>query len=1636
MWNVPVRFVVMWAPIVAVSVGGGIYLYDFAQTLLSPGTGFSMDYPTKDGSLKVTCKTYSIDLVQQIVVVEQLVVRKRDGSLLARVPHLVATGIAIDQGLAPKVQLRDAELWIKRDEKGDLDILNLFAKQEGTSSQQPWQISVRDSVVHFTDQSVPSGAKNDINIATGNFVGMGDNVEGGSIIDIPGLIKGELGFKKDGKIPILFGKNLTGRLDPILVRLRAGYERKWIQSIKSLRLAGGSVSGDFSLVLQEGGPKLLANITVDAASPQWGTYRADSLKFKGTISETGLTGKAKISDKSTKVDADGALNYNVGPKKQPEFAANIKVVGLTPTYLDSIKLKLPKDITFSNSMSQGYLTYSQGRIGWNGKTELANATVYGLKLPQIKGEVTVNGDQLTATVHPTALGATLIEGNFGLNFKSKAILGSFSTPQLNAKDFSRWLPTNVLESKARLVGLIDGTLNKPNILVKGSLDPKIKLTNRTLSYNSADVVLRFDGNTFNLERLTLTDKAGSLFASGNIDLKKGLNVRVVGNNIDLAKLAKETAGKLDFQGQVTGSLKEPRYGGMVQGYHVGYSGIPGTIVAIASDFSGDSKSISFSDLVAMKGASQITGLLSIGFADQNLAGMFAVNGIAVSDLYDPGPPRSKTAKNVGGIGVSDPNEGEVSGFLDFKDVSVGGTLSNPRMSGLFEAKKIIAYDFLADSAKGRMTYDGEQFKIFDANAQVSNGTISDITGGLFAKSKTGKVSGKFQKLDLADISHRILGRLGDSNPELKTLSSRLGVKGATSGLFELGVNDGKFANLTGKGRVDDVFLNSATIGSGEWDVSFDGDKWQGNAFIGSLAEYFRIDNALFAPSTDTIGGEFLSYQIPLRELIEASGPVLKLGPDDNDLLRKINGKLGSLVQFSGTAKDPTINMSDFEISGIKLGDDNTGIADIGTFSTKANYTGKKLTISDGLLVGPKQTKLTLPFIGKITLPDNLAIADGTATLAGTISGESLSDWQRFKFDMNASLFGFPVSKFSAIAPSLKDVDLMVNSASLSLKGTGEKPEIVAQVKASAGLTPEGKKVTSGILASRLKFEGNISVGKAKDLNHVETNGSFKFNSIEGSVNASVFLNSLNKIDETSPFSISAKLDGDRDITQFFKQSEGIVLGEKGAHLSGGFDIGNTYEKPTIIGGLVFNLDSIKVSASQSVLDRPIDTALKNLTVSANVEKDPVLGYVIRTQAASASNYSKLDSKDPSLGFLNLDAKFPIFTNTTDYKFDSSSLLTREIKDGSLSFNNLRLFQSFEKGTFVDGTIFTEKGKPVKIAGTLEKPKFSGDIYFDDVRTVIPTLNPSKDANGSSAIEPEFDLRFFANNPISIKSSLISLNAKGVGSMKGTLSNLKADGTLIVESGDLLLPGGKVKLTPDGTISLKYDSSNPGNHAVLDANLHGETSLTVLKNGLTPERYDIFLDVKGDLLASDAFGQSDPNQVGAIGRKEIFSATSVPGDLDPSRILQLLGRYDILESVLQSGVNANVRDELKSAGLGFALPSLFSGLTNELAKSFKLDFVGVDYNAFEQTSVTLVKNLGKGFFLQGRQQLLQPLPGQPTAYDYRIAYRPARGANSINALSFSLGTDQLRPYKLSIDFTSRVRTRKPPYQSLKLYVPNR
>ncbi|MER3496472.1 MAG: hypothetical protein C4320_06620, partial [Armatimonadota bacterium] len=236
--------------------------------------------------------------------------------------------------------------------------------------------------------------------------------------------------------------------------------------------------------------------------------------------------------------------------------------------------------------------------------------------------------------------------------------------------------------------------------------------------------------------------------------------------------------------------------------------------------------------------------------------------------------------------------------------------------------------------------------------------------------------------------------------------------------------------------------------------------------------------------------------------------------------------------------------------------------------------------------------------------------------------------------------------------------------------------------------------------------------------------------------------------------------------------------------------------------------------------------------------------------------------------------------------------------------------------------------------------------------------------------------------------------------------------------------------PGGSLAFRYDGAvaerNAGTGARLDTALTGRTQITALRGGATTagsgpaetERYDITLDVKGDLLATNGLQ---------------LNARSDPPDLSQDRILRLLGQTDIVTGFLNTRDQRALETQLRSALTGIAVPSFFSGFTDAIARELGFDYLTVDYNAYDQASLTFARTLGRGLTLSGRRQVSPPQPGLPQRYDVRLSYRPGRGGGYLRSIAVSIGSDELRPYKLSLDYGVRIGRNFPPLRSYSLGV---
>jgi hypothetical protein len=183
-------------------------------------------------------------------------------------------------------------------------------------------------------------------------------------------------------------------------------------------------------------------------------------------------------------------------------------------------------------------------------------------------------------------------------------------------------------------------------------------------------------------------------------------------------------------------------------------------------------------------------------------------------------------------------------------------------------------------------------------------------------------------------------------------------------------------------------------------------------------------------------------------------------------------------------------------------------------------------------------------------------------------------------------------------------------------------------------------------------------------------------------------------------------------------------------------------------------------------------------------------------------------------------------------------------------------------------------------------------------------------------------------------------------------------------------------------------------------LEGTTSVTTSRSGeVDIQRYVITLGMKGNLLDSKGIS---------------LTASSDPPDLTQDQILAILGQGDFLQT-MSNGFN---QSQAAGAVAQFVLPSLIDPIAAQLARGVGLDYLNVEYNMFDQASVTFGKGLGSGFSVVGLRQISEPLPGIPPRFDLRLVYRPRRLPGALRQIQFFFGADQDFPWKLGLDYGIR------------------
>lgn len=1587
MANSIVRFAAMYGPIVGVGVVCGGYFWDCLQEVFSPSTGFKIDYQTDAGLVNLQCQNYSFDPLSGTLTAQSFEVRHPDGKLIARLPKLLITGLRVDQRLAPKILLQDAQVWVRRGADGKIDLEQYIPKSTEDPSNTAFSAELFRCRLNFIDNASIGAPNNQFYISAGRVSGQGDNLFARFSLDAVGLAQADIEVNKTIRGIGIVGSNFEANPSRLRARLLLGPEKKTWFDLSQLKIGEGRVKGDFQAMIPPKTPaSLIANLAGSLKDVGWDRYIAGKADVVATVTERDAHFSGQLSESNAGAKVRGIVDWAKGVRL--DGVASVDRV--TPPILAKFGVAAPAWLKVTDADAKGRFGLKDGKFTFRGDMEVRNVGAFGLKSPNVKASIEVDPAGLRAIWNELAIGQTKSEGVVSYQFKPQKWQVAARSDRANAADFGGYAPAQLKGTSGSLSVVGGGIGAKYNLLLSSRLDAKVSLGDRKLDLKDTEILGRFDGKAFRIERATVEGRNGTLLASGTIDLKKGLSVDLEGSGLVLSQFLPELTGEADVKGRLVGSFAKPRFEGLVQAIGLGYGEYGAALTAITAEALVDTEGVSLTHVLGVKGAGQVSGDVGLKFKSQTLMGTLSAAGINISDFY----------------------EGPVAGVVDLENVVLGGTLTVPKLSGTAEAPTLLASNTKLTDIVGAVSLEGSKLKLAGFTAKVADGVLTEGAVDFDLKTKAGTIGGKASKLSFAEIRQIVNRQIGDGKSDV--IGEDLEVRGTTDAEFNIALRNSKIESIKATGAVDSVKLNQATIGAGDWKVGFDGQSYQVDAMLGSLDDYFQLNGASYNISTKKLNGELIAYNVPIREIVLAGETKLEKFPGVYERLAILRGKMGLSAVLGGTSESPVVSLNEFEVANLLLGDQN-----LGTVAMKGAYSADGWSISEGSIVGPKLTKLNLPF-GAIKLSEKQGIPEGTARFSAGMSNEAV--------DARLELIGFPLSKFAPLLTSedgtkpgagqefLAKSAVRIDSADLRISGTRDDPALTAEIESSLN---SGEK-TGPLSGERLKAKTKLTAvpRKGSDLVDLSQESTLSFKSLEALFKTTIPLALGESNQQIQPITGEFTVIGERSLSDFLANTKDLKLGEKGATISGGYKFGGTLEKPEANGVVRLAIDQAQSTAISPLIGAPIQVGLKNTMVELGFERDArgLLGKLKGSTGVTTSDEGSIT-----------------FGAAVSLAELSRSVLDQVIEGGFINVNALRLAQIFPDASYANATITTPK--PISITGNLGAPKISGEIVATQVSSIIPTLLPTSGGEERLTIDPSFDLTYRIADVAMIKSSTADMRLTGAGTLKGNLSNLAADAKLIVEGGQLALPGARVKLLADGTLDFSYRADRADSKAKLIANLTGETSLTFLKNAVTPERYDLTIKVDGDMLGKGRTNEQGFVRPGEENKDSLrYTFPNHPSDLTETQIMGRLGRLDLIEGVTQPGSNTQIEEDLRNALASYALPNFLGGFTNRLAQNFGFEYVSVDYNAYEQTSISAAKSLGNGFFLQGRRQLATPLPGQIIAYDLRLAYRPRSGPESIRNLSFSLGTDQIRPYKLSADFSQRVRTSKPPYRSFSLGVP--
>lgn len=557
--------------------------------------------------------------------------------------------------------------------------------------------------------------------------------------------------------------------------------------------------------------------------------------------------------------------------------------------------------------------------------------------------------------------------------------------------------------------------------------------------------------------------------------------------------------------------------------------------------------------------------------------------------------------------------------------------------------------------------------------------------------------------------------------------------------------------------------------------------------------------------------------------------------------------------------------------------------------------------------------------------------------------------------IDAEVSNFPLMALTGLSPDVPELDGKVD-LSLQLGGTTDAPRLDGSLRGS--WLPEGSAEPLNVLLSGMSVDAGLLQGS----------GSFYYEGFAGSIELTAPIVGWPGASESLPdFAAGLRL-VERDIATL-----AYFDAERAKGAFGGFVDVRIVDGSLWVAG--------EVGTRMATLAVPgVAFELREADVFARFESSR-LSLRARGEGSNGGTMSALLTADVD------DAVFRAGRR--------ERTLSRVPVRGTIEVEDIYLRENRGR----EGRLTAIVNAALAIVGTADEPRVSGHLDLSHVDGAAPEVETTG-AVRQLPSAPVFDavaLRLESGS--TIRTATATVRVGGEGSIDGTPANLDAVARLFVEGGTLRLPTARVTLEPGGTLNLAY-RTHPAREAVttLDVDVVGTTVLTARRFGDIFEQYDVLLEARGDLLTEGGL---------------VLRASSNPPDLSEDAILALLGQKDLIEGLGRGG-----RGATQTALTRLTLPTLVSPLTENIATALKLDYIGIEYNGVDEQVVILAKTFGRNLTLLARSQVNAPVGGN-RKYELKLTYRiPVRDA-VLSRTRLGLGFDQDRPWKLSIEYATRL-----------------